>query len=91
MVSSRLKYQYGITLDEYEAMLRSQNGVCALCNKGETRTHNGKTTRLVVDHDHVSGDVRALLCHNCNVMIGHSGDDPTLLRSAAAYIERGGL
>lgn len=43
-------------------------------------------TSLYVDHDHVTGAVRALLCHNCNFMLGHAKDRPDLLMVAAAYL-----
>lgn len=58
--NSRLKKKYGITLAQYEAMLESQGGVCALCGKHPTKNS------LCVDHSHVTGRVRGLLCYFCN-------------------------
>lgn len=80
---------YGITPEEYDAMVEAQNGVCALCGRGETRVdpRNGKLYGLAVDHDHVTNNVRGLLCHSCNLSIGQLQDDPDLLRRAADYIE----
>ncbi len=75
-----LKCKYGITLEIYEAMLKSQNGGCAICGKTD-----GK--RLHVDHDHATGKVRGLLCFKCNVSIGHFGDDIAVLRLAIRYLE----
>jgi hypothetical protein len=84
----RLRHKYGLTVAEYEAMLARQQGVCACCQKSEThRARNGEVSRLAVDHDHVTGSIRALLCHSCNTGIGSFYDDPTLLRAAAEYIE----
>lgn len=60
---------YGLTGDKYEAMLRKQNGLCALCHQPETRRQYGRLTRLSVDHDHLSGHVRGLLCRACNAGI----------------------
>ncbi len=51
---------------------------CAICGFGGS---------LKVDHEHTSGKIRGVLCHNCNVAIGHMRDDPTRLRAAAQYLE----
>lgn len=81
--------RYGLTVVAYEEMLAAQNGLCALCGKVEThRDKRGEITRLAVDHDHVTGSVRALLCHACNTGVGSFYDDPAVLRAAAEYIER---
>ena len=58
--NARLKRLYGITLAQYEEMLEKQGGVCALCGK-----HPSKNS-LCVDHSHVTGRVRGLLCYFCN-------------------------
>ena len=79
----RLRAKYGITNAEYDALLAAQDGLCLLCKKPAAVL----TRRLHVDHDHVSGKVRGLLCHGCNTAIGSMGDDPSLLRAAADYIE----
>lgn len=80
--------RYGLTVAEYEAMLAAQAGRCACCRKIEThRGRNGEVSRLAVDHDHVTGSVRALLCHSCNTGVGSFYDEPALLRAAAEYIE----
>lgn len=76
---------YGITLDQYEEMLKAQGGVCAIC-KDEC---NRKTTkRLCVDHDHMTGVVRGLLCFQCNAGIGKFKDRPAALLAAIKYLER---
>lgn len=64
-ISWRFRTRYGITLDEYEAMLAAQGGRCAICGK-----QAGKR-RLSVDHNHATGKVRALLCIGCNVAVGY--------------------
>jgi recombination endonuclease VII len=73
---------YGLSLVEYREKLVAQNGLCAICGGPP-----GKRS-LNVDHDHVSGKVRDLLCPTCNVGLGGLRDDPVLLRKAADYIER---
>lgn len=78
-----LRYTYGITLDERNAMLKSQGGACAICGKvpGENER------QLVTDHDHETGEVRGLLCNECNIMLGAAKDNPMTLRSAVDYLE----
>lgn len=85
-----LKKSFGITLSEYEAKLVVQNGLCACCGKSETAVwaKTGQTKRLAVDHDHVTGEVRDLLCSLCNPMIGYAQEDTDRLRAAIRYLER---
>lgn len=82
-----LKKHYGLTAKEYEALLESHGGKCAICGQPETQAIRGKTLRLSVDHCHAKGHVRGLLCSNCNSGLGRFKDDPAALRRAAAYLE----
>lgn len=85
----RLKVDYGITPTDYAEMLDAQDGLCAICGKPETTRHKKGTLRqLSVDHNHTTGKVRELLCHNCNCGIGRLKDDIEILRKATAYLER---
>ena len=84
--SALLKRHYGITLSEYDAMLLSQNGCCAICRKAEANEIRGKVISLAVDHDHATGAVRALLCSACNTALGLFQDDPSLLQAAMDYL-----
>ncbi len=70
-------------------MFAEQGGVCAVCGQPERRRNSkGGIRRLSVDHDHATGEVRALLCHDCNTALGLLLDSPDLMRLAAAYVER---
>jgi len=60
--SVMLKYEYGITLDDYNKMFNAQEGKCAICKKHQ----NELKKTLCVDHDHKTGKVRELLCMTCN-------------------------
>lgn len=86
----QLRSLYGLTVEQYNALLREQAGVCAVCGKGEPNAHGrtGKQFRLSVDHCHETGEVRGLLCQSCNRAIGLLGDDPTLMRKAISYLLR---
>lgn len=82
--NDNLLKRYGITPSQYDEMAKLQGNVCAICKKPET-LFNGK---LHVDHCHLTGKVRALLCSQCNTGIGKFNDDVTALRNAAEYIEK---
>lgn len=62
---------YGLTVDEYDNLLERQGYVCKICKNPETTTlGRDKPSRLSVDHDHVTGQIRGLLCMKCNSRIG---------------------
>lgn len=84
ILSSKLQSTFGINLDEYNAMLASQNGGCAIC--GKSSEENKK--RLAVDHCHNSKKVRGLLCSPCNQAIGLFKDSTELLQSAISYLNQ---
>jgi Recombination endonuclease VII len=78
---SYLKQAYGISSEEYAALLTAQGKVCAICKKKDRK-------RLSVDHCHDTRTVRGLLCTKCNIGLGHFDDDIERLRAAIAYLER---
>lgn len=80
-----IKSKYGITLEEYTALLRKQGGGCAVC--GARKDPRG--TRLSVDHDHTTKIVRGILCAGCNSAIGRLGDNPSGLLAAHKYTRSG--
>ena len=77
----RIKREYGISRAGYDGMFESQGGVCAIC--GGTNA----TSRLAVDHDHLTGNIRGLLCIRCNAGLGLFRDDPTILSAAIDYLQ----
>jgi hypothetical protein len=89
----KLRKKYGISSAEYDEIFEKQNGVCAICGMPETKKQRRGVNlpetpdSLHVDHDHVTGQVRGLLCYRCNTGIGKLWDDPNLLRKAADYLE----
>ena len=87
-IKQRKWQAYGIDAARYQEMLREQGGVCAICDQREKITDHasGKTKDLAVDHDHVTGAVRALLCSACNTAIGLFNDDEKLLAKAQTYL-----
>jgi hypothetical protein len=76
-----LRNKFGLTPCEYDRILESQGGVCALCECPPT-----PGISLHVDHDHGTGEIRGLLCVRCNNALGLFREDPDLLRRAARYV-----
>lgn len=77
--NSYLKRRFGLTLEQYAAMLTAQSGRCAACGEPSTKT-------LHVDHCHESGLVRGLLCHACNTALGLLRECPKRMDALKAYI-----
>lgn len=77
-----LKRTYGITTVEYEALVAKQNGLCAICNQLPARD-----LRLAIDHDHITGKIRALLCNDCNLVLGHVENNIDLLPAMLDYLD----
>jgi len=73
----KLKHFYNLTPEQYDSILERQNG-CKICRKKFDRYH--------VDHNHKTGEVRGLLCHSCNVAIGHFLEDIPTLQNAITYL-----
>lgn len=82
--NQRLKAEYGITLDRYNEMFAEQNGNCAICSRNSKEFPKG----LVVDHCHVTGKVRALLCGLCNQLLGQAKENVITLGAAVLYLGR---
>lgn len=76
--------EYGINLNDYNEMLLNQKNKCKIC-----KIHSSKLSRrLSVDHCHVSGKPRALLCDKCNHVLGHSNDNIKILNEAIKYLKK---
>ena len=82
-----LKHQCGITLEEYKTRAERQFHRCAICGDYETRRGRGDgILNLNVDHDHVTGRIRGLLCNRCNRVLGMVKDDITVLEEMKNYL-----
>lgn len=73
---------YGVTKVEYLLLLAEQNGTCKICKKECVTLES-----LCVDHDHLTGKVRGLLCRKCNIGLGHFDDNVGLLTNAIEYLK----
>lgn len=80
-----LKSKYNLTEEDYKQLLINQNHKCAICGTDQEEVLNKK---LYVDHDHETGKVRELLCHNCNVSLGLLKESIQTLTRAIAYLDK---
>lgn len=78
-----IRRQYGITLEDFDNLLKFQNNRCAICQE-----NFGSARRSInIDHDHKTDKVRGLLCSGCNTGLGHLGDNLDGIRRALYYLE----
>ena len=80
---NRYRYEYGITLEDYNQMFADQNGCCDICGIHQSDTEH----RFCVDHNHKTGEVRGLLCRTCNAGLGHFADSTENLAKAIIYLQ----
>ena len=78
--NSKLKQSYGITHDDYLVMFNKQDKRCACCGK--------ETDKLVVDHNHTTGEIRELLCTQCNTALGLLNEDVTVMQNMINYTRK---
>ena len=87
ITTAYLQRTYGFSWKEYQEMYEKQEGKCGVCgSEGFTMAEHHKI-KLVVDHDHTTGRVRGLLCHNCNRALGLLHDDVDALNKAIEWIK----
>jgi hypothetical protein len=70
--------RHGLTIEDFNALLVAQSGLCAICSTQLIKPH--------IDHCHIEGHVRGLLCHLCNIGLGMFRDNPALLEAAIVYL-----
>lgn len=78
IIDERRKSRYGVGAEQVAGMMEAQGHACAICSRSPFKP--------VVDHCHRNGTVRGLLCHNCNLALGHARDNPDILVAAANYL-----
>lgn len=78
---------YSIPISKYKEMSKKQGDVCAICGKEEMRKRKSEVVRLSIDHNHKTGEIRGLLCHKCNVGLGHFSESVEFLLKAISYLK----
>ena len=81
-----IRRKFGITPEDFHSMSEAQNDVCAICGKAEGE--DNRRTKLTIDHNHDTGKIRGLLCHNCNTAIGLFKDDISNISNAIDYLRK---
>lgn len=79
-----LKRDYGIDLTQYQTMKSEHNSCCAICGSSEIELGYS----LCVDHNHTSNEVRGLLCKPCNLVVGNSRENESILLKAIEYLKQ---
>lgn len=87
--SRSLFNRYKITQEQYNELYNRQNGRCSICNKEETNKHqNGNIKKLSVDHNHITGKIRGLLCWRCNLVLGKINEDIDISTKITEYLQK---
>jgi hypothetical protein len=81
---------YGLTIGEVEALLKKSNNKCYICQSEGFSMKECHRSVLVVDHNHKTGAIRGMLCHNCNRALGLLQDSEEILEKALKYIQQEG-
>jgi hypothetical protein len=80
----RLRRQFGLPLGEHKLLLEKQNYTCPICH----RHQKDLPRNLSLDHCHTTGQIRGLLCLNCNAALGHTRDSITILKEMINYLKK---
>lgn len=90
LMKKHYKKAYGLSIEEYDAIIKSHNGLCAICktDKGRFDTRTGKKQKLHIDHCHLTGKIRGLLCNKCNIGIGLFNNNIELFKKVIEYLSR---
>jgi hypothetical protein len=76
-----IKHKYGVTYNDWNQLLDSQNNVCAICKQPFNNTGN-----CCVDHSHNNGVVRGIICKNCNLLLGDVSDSVSIIINLIIYL-----
>jgi len=79
-----LKDLYGMTPEDVDSMLAKQGGLCAMCGTPDPNWYRG----WHIDHDHATHKIRGILCHSCNILLGHAKDNVDILAKGIIYLNK---
>lgn len=82
-----VKRTYGLTFCQWVDMFEYSSGMCYICGSRGFKLQEKNFLKLAIDHDHKTGEVRGLLCHNCNRALGLMQDNVLTVKKAVEYLE----
>lgn len=82
------KRRYGINIEQYDQMVIKQNNLCLICEKQPDNYGPPQVKRLSIDHCHITGTIRGLLCHRCNTALGAFHEDINIINKAIVYLKK---
>ena len=91
-LEQHLKYKYGVSVDKLEETLQNQSNKCAICESElpDLLTYENRRRGYAIDHNHDTGEIRGILCLQCNTLLGMAKDSKEILLSAINYLESKG-
>lgn len=85
----RKRNGFEITLEEYNEMVIAQGDICAICRKDPKVIFTDiKHQSLMIDHNHLTKEIRGLLCANCNLALGHLKEDEDIIWNMLEYLKK---
>lgn len=84
---AHIKREYGITAQQEQSLLDRQSGRCAICGVRADSPRNSGKSVLSIDHDHVTGQVRGVLCSTCNLGLSYFRDNTRVFNRAIEYLD----
>ena len=83
-----IESKYNITVEDYNKLLSEQSSKCDICDLELVNNSDDKFNRPVIDHNHKSGEVRAILCHKCNLALGNCNDSSEYTLKLYNYLKK---
>jgi len=81
--NSHITIKYGINIEQEQDIKLKQNNKCPIC-----KAELGAGYKTHIDHSHTTGEIRGILCHACNVLLGHARESAEILQSAVKYLKK---
>lgn len=78
------KYKWGLSPEEFGQMLSGQDNKCSICRRDQSEIRRS----FDIDHDHLTGKIRSLLCNRCNITLGRCEESVEIFESIISYLKK---